>query len=285
MGIIENLITKLDKVTAGNLDMHKHMSQDLENAEKKIRAEYGNILISCTERMDVEKEAKIQGLKLQSAKCRPNENDSGNQKIEFELEFQKQIYPMNLKEAQIVQKRAIAARSTEDGPLQCFIGSQRSLFEDEKLTDEQAELIIQGALKDEKFLVVNNIHMYVSDAIKDVGGAQRQSVLDKLNAQTRRVENERMQCESENLEELLEDLGKDKGTLRQAPGGSPNGKTSMAGSTPPRLNRQSPDRDDNNQDEHWGLSVTYGNGKGGGGGGDDDNTGNGANGSREDGKE
>ena len=72
----------------------------------------------------------------------------------------KPIYPMNLEEAQIAQKRTVAARSTEDGPLQCFIGSQRSLFEDDKLTDEQAELIIQCALQDKKFVLVKK-HAHV----------------------------------------------------------------------------------------------------------------------------
>ena len=108
----------------------------------------------------------------------------------------------------------MAARSTEDGPLQCFIGSQRSLFEDDKFTDEQAELIIQCALQGKKFVLVKNMHMYVSDAIKDIAKAQSQRVLDKLNASSRNSGNERAPGESENLEELLEDFGKDKGTIQ-----------------------------------------------------------------------
>ena len=52
--------------------------------------------------------------------------------------------------------------------------------------------------------------MYVSDAITDVGEAHRQRVLDKLNTQSRRMENERMQCESESLEELRGRAGERK---------------------------------------------------------------------------
>ena len=67
MGIIEILTNKLDKVTAENFDMQKHMAQDFENFENKIRVEYDKIQMSYTERMREDNEAAIRKLELQLA--------------------------------------------------------------------------------------------------------------------------------------------------------------------------------------------------------------------------
>ena len=77
--------------------------------------------------------------------------------------------------------------------------------------------------------------MCVSDALDDIGKVQRQRVLNKINANARSLVNERMQGEMEGVQELIEELENDKGANNCAYGGSPNGKRSLADSTPPRL--------------------------------------------------
>lgn len=164
-----------------------------------------------------------------------------------EIEFQNSIYPQNLEDAQLAQKRTLAAKATDgqtlactnvlgftSGPMQCFIGSQASMAENEKYNDDQVEKVMQCALQGKKFLMHKGIHTCVDEALKDIGKIQKQRVLDRINARAKHSAKEQIRCEAEDVEELIEELENDKGMITNTHGGSPSGKRSLADFTTPR---------------------------------------------------
>ena len=117
--------------------MQKHTAQDLENTEKKIKAEYDNMLKFTIDRILEAKDAEIRKLQYQVAKFRKDEDvKSETSEIKRELEFQESAFPQTREQALRAQKRTVEARPDHGGALQCHIGSQGSLLDDDKFTDE-----------------------------------------------------------------------------------------------------------------------------------------------------
>lgn len=131
--------------------------------------------------------------------------------------------------------------------------------------------------------------MLVSNALLETGTQQRQRVVDRINAQIKVPQKEKIgENYADRLDKLIKELERDGETGKQARGGSPIGAISQAGSTPPRQQPPSLIIHDNNHDDsdgQWFLSATRENGGDNGGGGGGDNGGSGANGSRDDGKD
>lgn len=184
MRIVDEFKANIDKVVAENLDLHRYMAQDLEKAEEKMEKEFNNRLVKSTERINENKDNEIRLLQQQLAKCiKDTDIDSESAKVNRELNFQSVAWPQGHEQAQHATKRTIAARSDDNGLLQCYIGSQESLPVEDKLTDDQARHLIQQYMQDTKFLMVGGVHVCVSDVAQDIGKAQRQRVLQKSNAQ------------------------------------------------------------------------------------------------------
>ena len=243
-------------------------------------------MVDNTERIIDDKDTEIGKLQLQFAKYKkgndayeaetthvPNHTKSEELGIKRELEFQEFAWQQFSEQVRRAQTRTLEARFGNDGLLRCYAGSQGSVLVEEELTDEQAYVIIQQVIQDKKFVLVNGVHMYVSDAMQDIGKLQRQRGLDRFNAQVEIPLDER--ADAQGLAELSKETAHDHTIGKQACGGSPVGKVSQTGSTPPRQHPLSLNNRDGNDDNAWILSVMRGNGSnrdngggGGGGGGD-----------------
>ena len=291
LGIIEDLTSKIN-------DLQQHMGQDLARTEEKLRAEYDNMLVNATLRINEEKDSQINLLKMQVAKFRvedKNDNELKLEDVQKELQFQNQMYPQSpdkAKQAELMTRTA--QQRNEDGATCYNMDSMADLCSEEhkdKYSDDQAKKAIQLEASGKQFIILaGGIYKSITDLLQDVGKDQRQRVLKLINAQQdnntiaqrdhNTIGNDHKEA---NFDKLLNNLTtKDKRDARD--------DQSQAASTPPRTHRQIPDRnnDDNDGDEQWPslFSVYKGNGdKGGDGGGDDEGIGIGTGRRRGDGNE
>ena len=236
---------------------------EVEKIVNAIETEYHNRLADQMEKIIGEKEDEIRLLKMQLAKTRIESHDD----LQKQLEFQKNFIKQEPDEAARAERRTMAARSSEDGQFQCYnMRFVENLKLAEKLTDEQACQIIHQNILGKNCTIVGGVHMYVEDALREIGTEQRQRALAKMNAQS-----PRSNVDEPSEKDMMELFNKIRGQNIHAIGANTTSyQPSMAASTPPRPPTQSHNYNDHDDDDNdnWVMSVIKRN-SGGNGGGDD----------------
>lgn len=224
------------------------MDHENQTAKDVIEHNHHNIMVSKINQTTEGTEPEIRLLRMQIAKHQSDtstDRRKDREDLEQDLESRRRAWPQFREIAPHAEKRTMDACQIDGEVLRCYIGSVDSLQNVELLTDEQVEHVTEQAVQDKQFVLVVGSRMFVKDAVKDIGPAQRQRAFQNVNNETATP----WQCvepKSDNIDALLANIG--FGTMHdgcsEQNGHTMPSRQSQNGYTSPLLHRQSPDRED-----------------------------------------